>query len=141
MNEKILAFLCTLVKTGRLAELQEDRLLNVVGLSVTKMLALEQLQQAEEPLALGELAERLQFVKSNVTQLVDNLEMANLVRRVPHPTDRRCKLLVITEAGKAYHTTAIEALQPLAGQVAALYTPEEQRTLASLLQRLNDVLC
>jgi DNA-binding MarR family transcriptional regulator len=140
MNEKILALLCTIVKTGRLAELQEDRLLSIVGLSVTKMLALEQLHNADEPLSLGDLAERLHFVKSNVTQLVDNLEAANLVQRVPHPTDRRCKLLAITATGKAQHAAAIGAIQPLVDQVAALYTAEEQAALAHLLPRLNDVL-
>jgi DNA-binding MarR family transcriptional regulator len=140
MNEKILALLCTIVKTGRLAELQEDRLLSIVGLSVTKMLALEQLHNADEPLSLGDLAERLHFVKSNVTQLVDNLEAANLVQRVPHPTDRRCKLLAITETGKAQHAAAMDAIQPLVDQVAGLYTAEEQATLAHLLPRLNDVL-
>jgi DNA-binding MarR family transcriptional regulator len=141
MNEITLALLCTLVKTGRLAESKEDRLLDTVGLSVTKLLALEQLHRAGEPLALSDLAERLQFVKSNATQLADNLEAAQLVRRVPHATDRRCKLLALTDEGKQQHAAAVDVVQPLVDHIASLYTPEEQETLNRLLQRLNDALC
>lgn len=140
MNNNTLSLLCTLVKTGRLAESKEDRLLDTVGLSVTKMLALEQLHQAGEPLLLGDLAERLQFVKSNVTQLADNMEAAQLVRRVPHETDRRCKLLALTDEGKRQHADALEVVQPLVDQIESIYTPEEQQTLYDLLQRLNHVL-
>lgn len=141
MNEKTLSLLCVLVKTGRLAESKEDRLLDSVGMSVTKMLALEQLHRADEPLSLGELAERLQFVKSNATQLVDNLESAQLVKRVPHATDRRCKLLALTDEGKQQHAAAVGVVQPLVDHIDSLYTPEEQETLTNLLQRLNDALC
>ncbi len=140
MNEDILALLCTIVKLGRLAESKEDRLLDTVGLSVTKMLALEQLSRADEPLLSSDLAARLQFVKSNATQLVDNLEAAQLVRRVPHLTDRRCKLLELTDEGKRQHAAAVESVQPLVEQVETLYTPEERATLAELLQRLNNAL-
>ena len=140
MNEKILALLCTIVKTGRLVESKQDRLLNTVELSVTKMLALQHLLWTDGPLSLGDLAERLQFVKSNVTQLVDNLEAAWLVQRVPHVSDRRCKVLALTDEGQKQAAVALEAVQPLVNQIAALYTPEEQETLAQLLQRLNEVL-
>jgi DNA-binding MarR family transcriptional regulator len=140
MNEKTLALMCTIVKTGRFVESKQDRLLDTVELSVTKMLALQHLQRADEPLSLGDLAERLQFVKSNVTQLVDNLEAARLVQRVPHVSDRRCKVLALTDEGRQQAAAALEAVQPLVNQIAALYTPEEQETLAQLLQRLNEVL-
>ena len=104
------------------------------------MLALQYLLRADEPLSLGDLAERLQFVKSNVTQLVDNLEAAGLVRRVPHGSDRRCKVLALTDEGRQQAAAALEAVQPLVNRIAALYTPQEQETLALLLQRLNEAL-
>ena len=51
----------------------EARLSNV-GLSLAKLAALHRLTEAGESLPLGQLAERLSCVKSNVTQLVDRLE-------------------------------------------------------------------
>lgn len=140
MNENILSLLCTLIKTGKLAESREDRMLDSVGLTVTKMLALEQLHRTDEPLSLGDLATRLHFVKSNATQLVDNLEAARLVRRVPHHNDRRCTLLQLTDEGRNQHNAAMDSVQPLVDQVESLYTPEELAQLTHLLQRLNDAL-
>ena len=140
MNQKVLALLCSIVKTGRFVESKQDRLLDTVELSNTKMLALQHLLRADEPLSLGDLAERLQFVKSNVTQLVDNLEAAGLVQRVPHGSDRRCKVLALTDAGRQQAAAALEAVQPLVNRIAALYTPQEQETFALLLQRLNEAL-
>jgi len=52
-----------------------------VGLSLAKLAALHQLTAAGESIQLGQLAERLACVKSNVTQLVDRLEADGLVNR------------------------------------------------------------
>src|SRR3954452_3193105 len=77
--------------------------LSEVGLSIAKLAALHHLTMAGDSLPLGQLAERLACVKSNVTQLVDRLEADGLVTRAPDPGDRRSRLAVITEQGrKAY---------------------------------------
>src|SRR5215510_11816373 len=71
-----------------------------VGLSLPKLAALHQLTQAGDSLPLGQLAERLACVKSNVTQLVDRLEADGLVTRAADPNDRRLRLAATTENGK-----------------------------------------
>ena len=81
----------------------QDRLeaaLEPTGLSLAKLGALRHLAEANEPLPLGQLAERIACVKSNVTQLVDRLEADQLVRRVPDPTDRRSVRAEITDEGR-----------------------------------------
>src|SRR5206468_6908159 len=72
-----------------------------VGLSLPKLAALHQLSQAGDSLPLGQLAERLACVKSNVTQLVDRLEADGLVLRAADPGDRRSRLAVLTEPGRS----------------------------------------
>lgn len=52
-------------------------------------------------LPLGKMGERLQVHPTSVTPIVDRLESAGLVRRVPHPEDRRAVLAEITDAGRA----------------------------------------
>src|SRR5437763_10178888 len=74
--------------------------LAAVGLSIPKLAALNRLVEAGDSLPLGQLAERLACVKSNVTQLVDRLEADGLVTRAPDPNDRRSRLAVITDAGR-----------------------------------------
>jgi len=52
-------------------------------------------------LPLGKMGERLQVHPTSVTPIVDRLEGAGLVRRRPHPDDRRAVLAEITDAGRA----------------------------------------
>lgn len=51
-------------------------------------------------LPLGKMGERLQVHPTSVTPIVDRLESAGLVRRVPHPEDRRAVLAEITDSGR-----------------------------------------
>src|SRR4051812_46741715 len=71
------------------AEAEVEAKLGAVGLSLAKLFCLKALADAGDPLPLGQLAERLSCVKSNITQLVDRLEADALVARLPDPKDRR----------------------------------------------------
>ncbi|HVO42149.1 MAG TPA: MarR family transcriptional regulator [Aggregatilineales bacterium] len=140
MNEETLILLRYLIKSGRLAETSMDSLLSEAELSATKLLTLRQLDQAERRLSLGQLATCMAFAKSNATQLVDSLESAHLVKRVPNEDDRRCTGLDLTEEGRKRYEAALRTVQPLVEQLEALYSPDERRQLAALLQRLSDAL-
>src|SRR6185436_18755642 len=108
-----------------------------VGLSLAKLAALNRLTEAGESLPLGQLAERLSCVKSNVTQLVDRLEADGLVSRTGDPNDRRSRLAVLTDAGRdAYQKgrqIQIETEQALFGAL----TQDESATLHTLLAKLK----
>jgi DNA-binding MarR family transcriptional regulator len=52
-------------------------------------------------LPMAKASERLQVHPTSVTNAVDRLEGAGLVRRVAHPTDGRATLVEITEEGRA----------------------------------------
>lgn len=51
-------------------------------------------------LPMAKASARLQVHPTSVTNAVDRLEAAELVRRVPHPTDGRATLVEITDAGR-----------------------------------------
>jgi DNA-binding MarR family transcriptional regulator len=61
-------------------------------------------------LPLGRIGERLQVHPASVTNAVDRLEAHDLVRRLPHPNDRRATLAEITESGRAVAGKATDAL-------------------------------
>src|SRR5262245_52964259 len=65
-------------------------------------------------LPLGKMGVRLQVHRTSVTNIVDQLERSGLVRREPHPTDRRTTLAEITGAGKETAQKATEALNEFA---------------------------
>jgi DNA-binding MarR family transcriptional regulator len=49
---------------------------------------------------LGELAQAAQVSKQTVGSIVDQLERAGYVKRVPDPTDARARLVLVTDLGR-----------------------------------------
>ena len=107
-----------------------------LGLSWTRVLALRRL--ATQPHTLRALAERLAADPPYVTLMVDDLEKRKLVRRMPHPEDRRAKLVQLTAAGRA---AAARADAILDEPPAALrdVPDEELAALLRVLERLAGV--
>jgi DNA-binding MarR family transcriptional regulator len=120
------------VLEGRL----ESRLSDV-GLSLAKLAALNRLTEAGESLPLGQLAERLSCVKSNVTQLVDRLEADGLVSRTGDPNDRRSRLAVLTDAGRKAYAKGSEIQMQAERELFGVLTPDESDTLHELLGKLQ----
>jgi DNA-binding MarR family transcriptional regulator len=117
----------------------QDRLeaaLEPTGLSVAKLGALRHLAEANEPLPLGQLAERIACVKSNVTQLVDRLEADKLVRRVPDPSDRRSIRAEITEEGRIRYEAGMTAFNSAEDELVSELALGDREQLQLLLGRL-----
>ncbi|MTV25868.1 MarR family transcriptional regulator [Nitriliruptoraceae bacterium ZYF776] len=90
----------------------------------------------EGALPMGTIGRRLQVHPTSVTSAVDRLERQELVRREPHPTDRRTKLVSLTDAGRDRVLAAVEVLN---GSVFADPGLPEGRTeeLVALLGQLR----
>jgi DNA-binding MarR family transcriptional regulator len=69
-----------------------------LGVSFGRARAVRRL--ARQPMSMGELASALGIDPPNATLVVDDLESLRLVRRRPHPTDRRAKVVEATRKGK-----------------------------------------
>jgi DNA-binding MarR family transcriptional regulator len=89
---------------------------------------------ARRAMSMSELAETLGIDRSNATVVVDDLEAQGFVRRRPHPTDRRAKLVEATAKGKrlARRAEAILATPPPA--ITAL-SAQDLQMLRALLER------
>ncbi len=73
---------------------------------------------------------------ASVTNAVDRLETTGLVRRTPHPSDRRTTLAALTDAGRELATKATEALN--ADVFSSPGLPAEQvRTLVDVLATMR----
>jgi DNA-binding MarR family transcriptional regulator len=90
----------SLLGAAQAVESRIEVALSPLGLSLAKLNVLGILVGSSEPLTLGELAQKLACVRSNVTQLVDRLEADGLVKRESDPNDRRSIRALITDAGK-----------------------------------------
>ncbi|MGH6960561.1 MAG: MarR family winged helix-turn-helix transcriptional regulator [Dongiaceae bacterium] len=111
--------------------------LDAIGLSLPKLLALKALSEAGESLPLGQLAERLSCVKSNITQLVDRLEADGLVARRPDPHDRRTKLAALTAAGRRACHDGVKVQRDTERLLLKTLTADEARQLAALLAKVG----
>ena len=105
-----------------------------LGMSFGRARAIRRL--AREPLSMREFAATMGIEAPNATVVVDDLEAAGLVRRMPHPTDRRAKLVEATPKGKALARQANEILATPPPGLSAL-ADEELETLRALLARVS----
>lgn len=72
----------------------------VADLSTSAWQVLAVIEGAGEPLPPKVIAERLLVTSGSITSLLDTLERNGLVRRAPHPHDRRKLLVDITDAAR-----------------------------------------
>jgi DNA-binding MarR family transcriptional regulator len=105
---------------------------DAVGMSFGRARTIRRL--ARRAMSMSELADALGIDRSNATVVVDDLEAQGFVRRRPHPTDRRAKLVEATAKGKrlARRAEAILATPPPA--ITAL-SAEDLQMLRALLER------
>lgn len=80
-----------------------------------------------------QLAEHLGITKQSAGQLVDELERAGYARREPHPTDRRGKLVVLTDRGWECVRAAQRALAAIDDRLAARLGPQRLADLRAAL--------
>jgi DNA-binding MarR family transcriptional regulator len=89
---------------------------------------------ARRPMSMRELGAALETDPPNTTVIVDDLESRGLVRRRPHPTDRRAKLVEATRKGKAVARRADAILATPPAALEALGA-DDVETLARILRR------
>jgi DNA-binding MarR family transcriptional regulator len=91
---------------------------------------------ARRPMSMGELAGMLGIDPPNATALVADLESQGLVRRKPHPTDGRAKVVEATRKGKqlAERVDAILAKPP--PELSGLES-EDLQTLRRILEKVR----
>jgi DNA-binding MarR family transcriptional regulator len=87
-------------------------------------------------LPMGKMGDRLMLHPTSVTNIIDRLEQQDLVRRIPHPTDRRTVLAQITEDGRQVVEKATEAVTSPSFGVDGL-TVAELDQVTDLLRKLR----
>jgi DNA-binding MarR family transcriptional regulator len=107
---------------------------DALGMSFGKIRALRRL--ARRPMAMSELAAALEIDAPYATVLVDDLEALGLVRRRPHPLDRRAKLVEATRKGKETARRAETILGTPPPALDAL-SPKDLETLLKILGKVN----
>jgi DNA-binding MarR family transcriptional regulator len=137
MTETTAEHLAALLRTAGFAESHVESRLAILRLSLAKLAALQHLIAAGGTLALGQLADRLECNRSNVTQLVDRLEADGFVHRAPDLNDRRSRLAVITGAGRVVYEEGTRARTRAEQELFASLSAEEGEQLIRLMAKLD----
>ncbi len=121
-----------------LMELHNRQTFDQYQLSPSARQLLAVVEGAGQPLEPSVIAERLLVTTGSMTSLLDNLEKRGLVRRQPHPEDRRKILIDITPAAQAIVDELLPSMHARERDVmAAALTPSEQRSLLTSLAKLQ----
>jgi DNA-binding MarR family transcriptional regulator len=104
---------------------QLDAMLRPLGITFSRYEALVLLVHSHDgALPLSKIGERLQVHATSVTNVIDRLEAAGLVRREPNPRDGRGTLAVITADGRTVADEATTAFNSARFAMSALQLDE-----------------
>lgn len=88
---------------------------------------------------LTQLAARANMTPQAMGELVDELEELGYVVRRPDPSDRRAKLIVLTERGHQCVTAGRETIEVIEERLTEILGTEGYRRLRALLTKLLEV--
>ena len=129
-----------LVKLGTLISARLDRSVGPRGLTSAAFNTLRVLRDSGGAACPHEISDRLSVSRATVTGLLDSLEQRRLIRRVPHPQDRRMLRIEMTPlARRLLNRLAPEHDRALRRIFAGLPGRDQQR-LHALLTRLRTQL-
>ncbi len=84
----------------------------------------------------GELAAKMELSSAAMTNRLDQLEKAGLVRRIPDERDRRAVQIEVTDAGRALYERTVDAQAAKEAIVAEALSVKQQDELNALLRKL-----
>jgi DNA-binding MarR family transcriptional regulator len=114
-----------------------DETLEEHGLSYGEWSVLSSLTWApENRRTAGELASKVELSSAAMTNRLDRLEGAGLIRRLPDPNDRRAVQVELTDEGHALYARAVETQAAKESIIAAALDSKQQEQLNDLLRRL-----
>ena len=120
--------------TRRLIE-SERPLLTAHGLSMWDYIVLSHLARRPAGTQLA-LAQAINYDKTRLIGLLDQLESDGLVTRTPDPNDRRARVVTLTAAGKARHAAAQAAVRAMEAEFLSELSATERARLLRTLARL-----
>jgi DNA-binding MarR family transcriptional regulator len=94
---------------------------------------------ADDGSRLTDLAKQAQITKQSAGFLVDQLEKAGYVERVPDPTDARARLIVMAERGRAAQAQARKVERAIEREWERHLDKDRMRALRESLEDLREV--
>jgi MarR family transcriptional regulator, organic hydroperoxide resistance regulator len=92
---------------------------------------------AEDGLPPGEIARRLGLSTPTVTRATARMEAAGLLRREPHPSDRRMILVHLTSRGRDLEKVIDAEMHRVTERALAVFSVAEREALINALRQIR----
>jgi len=126
-----------LTVTTRAWEVYLDKRLAPLGLTGPRWHLLVELAYLPNSPSQRELAELLNIDPASLIKQLDSLEVAGLVRRIPHETDRRTKIVEITKAGRSVMERISAIARDVRREILEGVTDEEIEMTMRLFRKMG----
>lgn len=118
--------------------MKDDMVMNGTDLAALRMLIMR--EQRGETVSPHDLSRHLRISSASTSKLLDRLTISGHVKRRPHPTDRRARIVVLTEESRlSFYRHFGERLALMRG-VADGYGEEELHVIVRFLSETSDAL-
>jgi DNA-binding MarR family transcriptional regulator len=126
----------SLMRVNQVLNRRADQILAPIDLTFARYELLVRLYFRGGSMPLSQLGKQLQIHQTSITSLVDKLEKQGLIKRTPHPTDRRSIIAQMTPAGRVLTAKAINLLNAELFRDLGL-TGGESHQLIGLLMKMR----
>jgi MarR family 2-MHQ and catechol resistance regulon transcriptional repressor len=106
------------------------------GLCLSDFMVLEVLLH-KGPMTISAIGEKVLLANASMTSAVDRLHERGFVLRKNHETDRRIRMIELTESGRAFISELYERHAKELEEVASVLTAVERAQLRSSLKKLG----
>ncbi|SBS70340.1 MarR family winged helix-turn-helix transcriptional regulator [uncultured Microbacterium sp.] len=119
-------------------DLRGDMGMNASDLAAMRMLILR--EQRGELVKPHDIAKHLSITSASTTKLLERLEESGHLERLPHPTDRRARIVVLTDQARAeFYQRFGERMRKMRGAMSG-YDVEELKVVVRFLSEMEEAL-
>lgn len=125
--------------TARAWRLALDRRMKDLGLSQASWMAIATVAKGA-PMSQTELAAKLGVEDPTMVAMIDRLVKGDYMLRIPSETDRRVKLVHLTDRGRAIYAQLRTVADPFRHEVLKGIDREQLKAMAGLLEALQTTI-
>ena len=130
-------FSAALHTSARLWRLALDKRLKHLGIGQSGWITIAMVAKAAEPMSQRALADLVGVEGPSMVSMLDRLERDGFVTRAASPTDRRVKLVQLTDNGKTLYAEVINEAAPFRADLLAGLDPQAMAAATALLETLK----
>jgi MarR family transcriptional regulator for hemolysin len=123
--------------SARLWRLALDKRLKRLGIGQSGWMTIAMIAKSGAPMSQRALADLVGVEGPSMVSMLDRLERDGFVTRAPSPTDRRVKLVQLTDTGKTVYAEVLREAAPFRADLLAGLDPQALAAATVLLETLR----